>query len=124
MEIAGVLGNPHTTAFIGNRQCHCGNYHCTRDCEIMQSFEINPIPLLIAEAILSNTGGVASMVGDPPNVMIATAAGIPEIAGLFGFIGFLLRLGFISFWLGLQHWPTCGGITGIGPNQFQPMLSH
>ena len=35
---------------------------------------------------------------DPPNVMIAaTAAGIPEIAGLFGFIGFLLRLGFISF---------------------------
>ena len=66
--------------------------------KLCNRLEINPIPLLIAEAILSNTGGVASMVGDPPNVMIAaTAAGIPEIAGLFGFIGFLLRLGFISF---------------------------
>ena len=66
--------------------------------KICNRLEINPIPLLIAEAILSNTGGVASMVGDPPNVMIAsTAAGIPEIAGLFGFIGFLWRLGFISF---------------------------
>lgn len=78
--------------------------------KICNRLEINPIPLLIAEAILSNTGGVASMVGDPPNVMIAsTAAGIPEIAGLFGFIGFLWRLGFISLlaWaatLGYMRW--------------------
>ena len=67
--------------------------------KLCNRLEINPIPLLIAEAILSNTGGVASMVGDPPNVMIAAAtAGLgEEIASLFGFVGFLLRLGFISF---------------------------
>jgi len=36
---------------------------------------INPVPLLMAEALLSNTGGVATLVGDPPNVLIASAAG-------------------------------------------------
>jgi Na+/H+ antiporter NhaD/arsenite permease-like protein len=31
-------------------------------------------PYLIAEALLSNTGGVATLVGDPPNVLIGSAA--------------------------------------------------
>jgi Na+/H+ antiporter NhaD/arsenite permease-like protein len=49
----------------------------------------------MAEAILSDTGGVASMVGDPPNVMIAAEA---HSMGLeqFGFNGFLLRLGILT----------------------------
>ncbi len=38
---------------------------------ICNKMEINPIPLLMCEAILSDTGGVATLVGDPPNVMIA-----------------------------------------------------
>jgi Na+/H+ antiporter NhaD/arsenite permease-like protein len=37
---------------------------------------LNPIPYLMAEALLSNTGGIATLVGDPPNVMIGSAAGI------------------------------------------------
>ena len=36
----------------------------------------NPIPYLITEALLSNTGGVATLVGDPPNVLIGSAAGL------------------------------------------------
>jgi len=40
-------------------------------CEIMG---ISALPFLMAEAILSNTGGVATMVGDPPNILIASAA--------------------------------------------------
>ncbi len=36
---------------------------------------ISAVPLLIAEALLSNTGGVATLVGDPPNIMIGSAAG-------------------------------------------------
>lgn len=40
-------------------------------CEILG---LSPIPYLISEAILSNTGGVATLVGDPPNVLIASAA--------------------------------------------------
>lgn len=35
---------------------------------------ISATPLLMAEALLSDTGGVATLVGDPPNVMIGTAA--------------------------------------------------
>ena len=37
---------------------------------------ISPVPYLMAEALLSDTGGVATLVGDPPNVMIGSAAGI------------------------------------------------
>jgi len=40
-------------------------------CEIMG---LNPQPFLIAEALLSDTAGVATLVGDPPNVLIASAA--------------------------------------------------
>jgi Na+/H+ antiporter NhaD/arsenite permease-like protein len=42
-------------------------------CEILG---INPLPYLVTEALLSNTGGVATLVGDPPNVLIGTAAGL------------------------------------------------
>ena len=38
--------------------------------------KINPIPILMAEALLSDTGGVATLVGDPPNIMIGSAAGL------------------------------------------------
>jgi Na+/H+ antiporter NhaD/arsenite permease-like protein len=41
-------------------------------CEILG---MNPTPFLISEALLSNTGGVATLVGDPPNVLIASASG-------------------------------------------------
>ncbi len=44
---------------------------------------ISPLPLLLAEAILSNVGGAGTLVGDPPNIMIGSAAG-------FGFNTFLL----------------------------------
>lgn len=42
---------------------------------ISEVLGISAIPLLMAEALLSNTGGVATLVGDPPNVLIASAAG-------------------------------------------------
>jgi len=37
---------------------------------------INPAPFLMSEAMFSNIGGVATLVGDPPNLMIGSAAGI------------------------------------------------
>lgn len=42
-------------------------------CEIMG---ISPLPFLVSEALLSNTGGVATLIGDPPNVLIGSAAGL------------------------------------------------
>jgi len=42
---------------------------------ISEILGLNPIPYLMTEALLSDTGGVATLVGDPPNVLIASAAG-------------------------------------------------
>ncbi|MHC9538032.1 MAG: SLC13 family permease [Vulcanimicrobiota bacterium] len=41
---------------------------------ICRMLGINPVPYLLAEALLSDTGGVATLVGDPPNIMIGSAA--------------------------------------------------
>jgi Na+/H+ antiporter NhaD/arsenite permease-like protein len=43
---------------------------------ISEILGMNPTPLLMSEALLSNVGGIATLVGDPPNVMIASAAGL------------------------------------------------
>jgi Na+/H+ antiporter NhaD/arsenite permease-like protein len=35
-----------------------------------------PVPFLIAEALASNIGGTATLIGDPPNIIIASRAGL------------------------------------------------
>jgi Na+/H+ antiporter NhaD/arsenite permease-like protein len=41
---------------------------------IMQLLEINPVPCVILEAIASNVGGTATLIGDPPNIIIGSSA--------------------------------------------------
>ena len=62
---------------------------------ICQSLKITPIPYLLAAALLSDTGGVATLVGDPPNLMIGSAFGID-------FNTFVIHMGGIVLlaWLG------------------------
>ena len=43
---------------------------------VADRLRINPLPLLIGEAMLSNIGGTATLIGDPPNTMIGSAAGL------------------------------------------------
>jgi len=43
---------------------------------IARAQKISPIPYLLAAALLSDTGGIATLVGDPPNIMIGSAANI------------------------------------------------
>jgi len=52
---------------------------------VLVALGISPVPFLISEALLSNTGGVATLVGDPPNILIGSAAN-------FSFNDFLVRL--------------------------------
>ena len=52
---------------------------------ITNSLGISVIPFLIAEAVFSNIGGIATLIGDPPNVLIGSAAG-------FSFTDFLIHL--------------------------------
>ena len=58
--------------------------------KICSKIEISPIPPLIALAIFSNTGGVATLVGDPPNVLIASYASARDLG--FGFMSFIYHL--------------------------------
>lgn len=40
---------------------------------ITRILEINPVPFLMSEIIASNIGGTATLIGDPPNIMIGSA---------------------------------------------------
>jgi len=43
------------------------------------------LPFLMGEVVMSNIGGVATLIGDPPNILIGSAAG-------FGFLDFIVHL--------------------------------
>ena len=52
---------------------------------IARALEINPMPILFAEIMSSNIGGTATLIGDPPNIMIGSATGL-------GFMDFVMNL--------------------------------
>ena len=67
---------------------------------ICQKMKVNAIPYLMAAALLSDTGGVATLVGDPPNLMIGSAANIAftpfvEKMGLIVLVAWLATLFFL-----------------------------
>lgn len=43
---------------------------------IAKKLDINPIPFLLTEIFASNIGGTATLIGDPPNIIIGSAAGL------------------------------------------------
>lgn len=53
---------------------------------IARQLQVNPVPYLISEIIASNVGGTATLIGDPPNIMIGSA--VPEL----DFMSFLTNL--------------------------------
>jgi Na+/H+ antiporter NhaD/arsenite permease-like protein len=52
---------------------------------IARRLGVSPVPYLVAGILASNIGGTATLIGDPPNILIGSAAG-------FGFDDFLLNL--------------------------------
>jgi len=52
---------------------------------ITRQLKISPLPYLFAEIIASNIGGTATLIGDPPNIMIGSATGL-------GFMDFVTAL--------------------------------
>jgi Na+/H+ antiporter NhaD/arsenite permease-like protein len=52
---------------------------------VAEAMEMDPVPLAVGEVIASNLGGASTMVGDFPNMLIATQAHV-------GFVGFLVYL--------------------------------
>ena len=43
---------------------------------IAKEFDMDPIPFLITEILASNIGGTATLIGDPPNIIIGAKAGL------------------------------------------------
>jgi len=43
---------------------------------LADALDIDPIPLVIIEVVASNIGGTATLIGDPPNIIIAGATGL------------------------------------------------
>jgi len=43
---------------------------------LADALDIDPVPLLIIEVMASNIGGTATLIGDPPNIIIAGATGL------------------------------------------------
>ena len=43
---------------------------------VCERLGVTPIPFLVAEAMASNIGGTATLIGDPPNIIIASRSGL------------------------------------------------
>ena len=43
---------------------------------IAKEYDTDPVPFLITEVMASNIGGTATLIGDPPNIIIGTRAGL------------------------------------------------
>jgi Na+/H+ antiporter NhaD/arsenite permease-like protein len=52
---------------------------------LADALDVDPIPLVIIEILVSNIGGTATLIGDPPNIMIAGATGL-------SFVEFIVNL--------------------------------
>lgn len=55
---------------------------------IAKEFDTDPVPFLITEVLASNIGGTATLIGDPPNIIIGARAGL-------SFMDFVSELTFI-----------------------------
>lgn len=61
--------------------------------ELARLLKFDPVPIIIAEIFASNTGGSATMSGDPPNIIIGTGLG-------YTFTDFVMNTGLIA-WAGM-----------------------
>jgi len=43
---------------------------------IADILKINPVPIIMSEALISNIAGTGTLIGDPPNIMIGSAVGL------------------------------------------------
>ncbi|MEE0742488.1 MAG: ArsB/NhaD family transporter [Emergencia sp.] len=75
--LSGFLDNVTTVLLVGPMTI-----------TIARLLEINPVPFLITQILASNIGGTATLIGDPPNIMIGSAAGLD-------FVDFLTNTGLI-----------------------------
>ena len=74
--LSGLLDNVTTVLLVGPMTLAITNI-----------LRVNPVPYIITQIMASNIGGTATLIGDPPNIMIGSAAKL-------SFVDFILNTGF------------------------------
>ena len=74
--LSGMLDNVTTVLLVGPMTLAITNI-----------LRVDPVPYIISQIMASNIGGTATLIGDPPNIMIGSAANL-------GFVDFILNTGF------------------------------
>lgn len=69
---------------------------------IANNLKLNPIPMLVAAILMSNIGGAATLIGDPPNIMIGSAAGLSFNDFLFNLAPISVVVSFVT--IGMLTW--------------------
>jgi Na+/H+ antiporter NhaD/arsenite permease-like protein len=80
---------------------------------------LSPVPFLLAEAMASNIGGTATLIGDPPNIIIAARSGLT-------FNDFVINLApvvvvLLAVFVGLA-WLFWGRSMSVDPDQVETVM--
>jgi len=59
---------------------------------ICENLEISPVPLILSEIFAANIGGTATLIGDPPNIIIGSAAHLSFMDFILNLAPFILVL--------------------------------
>lgn len=70
--LSGFLDNVTTVLLIGPMTI-----------SITRILRLNPVPFLMSQILASNMGGTATLIGDPPNIMIGSQAGLSFMDFIF-----------------------------------------
>jgi Na+/H+ antiporter NhaD/arsenite permease-like protein len=86
---------------------------------ITKRLELNPVSFLVTEALASNIGGTATLVGDPPNIMIASKAdlGYLDFVTVLGPIVLVVMVVFVA-----SLWALFGRHMTVAPHLQQAVL--
>lgn len=63
--------------------------------EICKVINLNPVPLLVGEALASNIGGTATIIGDPPNIIIGSMGGLTFLDFIYNVAPIVLLILFV-----------------------------
>ena len=69
---------------------------------IAERFGVPPAPFLVAEVLASNIGGTATLIGDPPNIIIGSAAGLSYLDFLVNLAPLVVVL--LVVFIGMARW--------------------
>jgi Na+/H+ antiporter NhaD/arsenite permease-like protein len=70
--------------------------------ELARLLKFDPVPMIVAVIFAANTGGSATMSGDPPNIIVGTAFGYTFMdfatnTGVIAWAGMILAIGYFYF---------------------------